>query len=75
MGEENLPVKSHEVLDEDKGIESQPENRSRRLSTVGPELAASAAAHLRTIASLYPPEKYAVRRITGHRQQRRVVQR
>ena len=71
MGEENLPVKSHGVLDEDKGIENQRENRSRRLSTVGPELAAPAAAHLRTIANLYPPEKYAVCRITGHRQQRR----
>jgi hypothetical protein len=75
VGEESLPVKSHGVLDEDKGIESQPENRSRRLSTASPELAVPAAAHLRTIASLYPPEKYAVRRITGHKQQRRVVQR
>lgn len=59
------------MLDEDKGIGSQPENRSRQLSKVDPESVAPAATRLdqlRTIASPYPPEKYAVCRVTDHKQ-------
>lgn len=48
------PVKSQEASDEDKDTGSQPENRSRRLSTVDLELVVPAATcldRLRTIAS------------------------
>ena len=71
---ESLLVKSQEASDEDKGTESQPENRSRRLSRVDPESDASVATHLdqsRIIASLSLPIKDAVRQIVDHEQERR----
>ena len=74
----SLPVKSREALGGDKDTETQPENRSRRLSMVGLELAAPAVTHLdqlRTATGLYLPERHTIRRITGHERWRRVVQR